>query len=406
MFSYEDHQERVELYEYTLEQYETLKRIRVMGEKFVGPAARRIDREGVFPIEGIEALRESGFIGLCVPREYGGQGAGYRGDVVLLPLVLMELASWCSSTSQVFALHNTGVQLVHAMGDAGQRNFFFREALQGHMFGSFGSETNANRFALNSSVRYTGNGYVLNGRKHFATASTGAKWAYWRSVSEDAAGTQDERYMMPIVQLSAPGVTIIDDWDGIGQRGTGSGTVIAENVFIPEAHVTGGPGAYSKHGSFFAAQFHLNFAAQFVGIATGAYREALRYIKEQARPWPGVASAGEDPYIQLRVADMAVKLASARQLVLRAARLLQAYEEHPELRSSVHAAVSQAKISATQASLEVTSDVFQVMGARAATQKYGIDLYYRNARTLTLHDPVDRQREAVGKYELGIEAHG
>lgn len=389
-----------ELWELTPEQQETIRRVRRLGIEAVGPTAERTDREAVYPFEAIAALRAERLPALSVPRSYGGGGAGYRGDSLLLPLVLMELASWCSSTAQVFALHNTGVQLVHAMGDEDQRRFFFAEALQGHLFGSFGSEANADRSALSSVLAPVEGGYALNGRKIFATGSPGAKWAFWRSVIARTEGSQDDRYMMPIVRLDAAGVEVIDDWDGIGQRGTGSGTVEARDVFIPAAHVMGGPGSYGEHADYFATQFHVNFAAQFVGMAQGAYREALRYIKEQARPWPGVPSAAEDPYIRLRIGDLSARLAGARELVLRAARMLGSFESRPELRDGIRAAASRAKIVSTETALAVTNEVFQVMGARAATRKHAIDHYYRNARTLTLHDPVDRQREAVGRSEL------
>ncbi|WP_176706685.1 acyl-CoA dehydrogenase family protein [Paenibacillus hemerocallicola] len=402
MFSHEDHANAVERLEYSERQVDLLTRIRELGDRRIGPAAKQTDRDGAYPQAGIDALREADLIGLAVPEPYGGRGAGFQGDVVLLVLALMELASYCSSTSQVFALHNTGVQLIHAMGDEKQKRHFFDDVLRGNLFASFGSEANASRFALASTLRKTDGGFILNGKKIFATGSPGAKWAFWRSVSDDAHGNQEERYMMPVVLLSAPGVAVADDWDGMGQRGTGSGTVTADNVFVPELHIMGGPGDYSRHAPFFASQFHIHFAAQFVGIATGAYREALRYVKEKARSWSDAKSAAEDPVTQLRVGDMAAKLAAARQLVLRAARLLQAYNDRPELQAAVHVAASHAKIVATETSLDITNSVFQVMGARAATRAYGFDMYYRNARTLTLHDSVDKQRETVGKYELGL----
>ncbi|WP_233567726.1 acyl-CoA dehydrogenase family protein [Cohnella faecalis] len=93
-------------------------------------------------------------------------------------------------------------------------------------------------------------------------------------------------------------------------------------------------------------------------------------------------------------------MAASRQLVLHAARLLQAYQETPELLPSVRAAASHAKIIATETALEVTSGIFQTMGARAATRENNFDMYYRNARTLTLHDPVDKHRETVGRLQL------
>ncbi|ANY67258.1 hypothetical protein BBD42_12845 [Paenibacillus sp. BIHB 4019] len=395
----------VEQTEYTQRQAELLAQLRRIGKQSIGPAAIQVDNEGTYPYSSLAALKSEGLQNLSVPGAFGGFGAGYKGDAVLLVLALMELASWCSSTSQVFALHNTGVQLVHAMGDAGQQRFFFEEVRRGHLFGSFGSEAGANRFVLANTLRKAEGGYRLNGKKIFATGSPGAKWAFWRSVSDDAPGNQDERYMMPIAELNGAGITIHNDWDGIGQRGTGSGTVIAEDAFIPEAHVMGGPGAYAAHAPFFAAQFHIHFAAQYVGIAIGAFREAAAYLKEKARPWSEAKTAAEDPIAQLRVGEMAAKLSSAQQLVVRGARLLQAVnvrQGDPELHRAVQAAASHAKIIATDTALDVTNAIFQIMGARSATRSCNFDRYYRNARTLTLHDPVDKQREAAGKHELGL----
>lgn len=390
----------LERWELTSAQRPVLEKVRKLGAEVIGPAAGHVDREGTYPRIGIGALKEAKLTGLSVPVADGGLGAGYRGDGTLLPLVLMELASWCASTAQVFALHNTGVQLVHALGSDEQRKFFFAEAKAGHLFASFASEANADRSAISSILKRTDGGYALSGKKIFATGSPGAKWTFWRSVLDGAEGTTEERLVMPVVRLSDPGVTVTDDWDGIGQRGTGSGRVEADRVFVPDSQVIGGPGAYSGHADYFDAQFHLNFAAQFVGMALGAYREARKYVRERARPWPGAASAAEDPYTQLRIGDMAVRLASARQLVLRAAKLLDAHADRPELRRDIRLAASHAKIAATETALDVTSAVFQTMGAGAATRRYGFDAYYRNARTLTLHDPVDRRRQEVGRIEL------
>ncbi|OMF38324.1 hypothetical protein BK133_02010 [Paenibacillus sp. FSL H8-0548] len=392
---------RVEL---TEQQWTILQQARGLGERYLGPAAWQVDQDARYPHEAIHSLIEAGLTSITVPTNAGGLGAGFGGDVLLLPLVLMELAAWCSSASQVFTLHNTGVQLVHALGNSEQQSYFFDQvAGEGKLFASFGSEAGADRFKLGSELAAVEGGFCMNGTKIFATGSTGAKWAIWRSVRSDIEGTQEERFTMPIVDLAAAGVTVIDDWDGIGQRGTGSGTVKAENVFVPNEHVIGSSGEFSRVQDFFNIQFHIHFAAQYVGIAAGALRDALVYVKEKSRSWTVGAAAADDPAIQLRIGEMDAKLAAARQLVLRAARLLQAAQDNSDLYASAALASSQAKVVATSVSLEITSDVFQLMGARAATRKYGFDRYFRNARTLTLHDPVDKQRELLGKSALRDE---
>lgn len=526
------------------EQLHWVRLARQAGEQTIGPAAAETDRTARYPHSSVEALCQAGLLSLAVPQRHGGAGGGFRGDVLLLPLVLMELASWCSSTSQILALHNSGVQFVHALGDEAQQQFFFAEVMAGNLFGSFGSEgqlhigqpgpapaggagaesageargvaggaseagsgaagpgasgeqatapgasagapsaraaapsakaaalsaraaapsvstatpsastatpsastatpsastatpsaraatpsaraaTPSARSAAPSAVsvlRAAGEsgGYVLTGRKMFATGSPGAKWAFWRSVLEDADGNRDSRPAMPVVRLSDAGVAIYEDWDGIGQRGTGSGTVVAEQVRIPCCQLLGNPGEFTRFEAFFGAQFHIHFAAQFVGMATGAIRAARGFLRAKEQQQPPVAgmatgaggagssavggsyNSSANPVVHLRLGELSAKVAAARQAVLHAARLLQHYETEPALRDQIQIAALQAKIVANDMVLEVTGDIFQVLGARAATRSQALDIYYRNARTLTLHDPVDRLRETVGRYELGL----
>jgi len=395
--------ERLEL---TERQLGLLLLVRELGRTVIGPAAKRVDRDGDYPREAIEALKGAGLTALAVPAAAGGFGAGFRGDVLALPLVLMEIAAWCSSASQVLALHNSAVQYVHALGDEAQTAYFFAEVREGAMFGSFGSENRPGGpgSGMRSILTRVDGGYLLEGDKRFATGSPGAKWAFWHSVPSEEADNPQVPLAMPVVALDAPGVTVHGDWDGIGQRGTGSGTVTARQAFIPERQLIGAPGAFAAYGEFFAAQFNVHFAAQFTGIAYGAYREAVLYAADKRLAWQaGTAgrAADADPVLALRLGDMSAKLAASRQLVLHAARLLQAYQETPELLPSVRAAASHAKIVATETALAVTSDIFQTMGARAATRENNFDMYYRNARTLTLHDPVDKHRETVGRLQLG-----
>jgi len=392
--------ERLEL---TERQNRLLLQVRELGRTVIGPAARRVDRDGDYPREAIEALKQAGLTALAIPVEAGGYGAGFRGDVAALPLALMEIASWCSSASQVLALHNSAVQYVHALGDEAQTAFFFAEVRKGAMFGSFGSENRPDGpgAGRRSTLTPVDGGYLLEGDKRFATGSPGAKWAFWHSVLAEEADNPQAPLAMPVVALDAPNVTVHGDWDGIGQRGTGSGTVSARQAFIPERQLIGRPGAFAAHGDFFSAQFNVHFAAQFTGIAYGAYREALRYAADKLSAGQTADTARADPVLALRLGDLSAKLAASRQLVLHAARLLHAYQETPELLPSVRVAASHAKIVATETALEVTNDVFQTMGARAATRKNDFDMYYRNARTLTLHDPVDKHRETAGRLQLG-----
>ena len=396
MAEFEDYLTKVESVGLVPEQVEMIRRVRQAGREAIGPAARSVDQDRRFPREAMRALHAAGFTALYVPKDAGGAGLSATTSILPQALIAMEVSAWCSSTAQIYGAHCNVLRYVSISGSDALKSFFYREAAEGRFFASLGAEGNADKFKLASRIERNGADYRLNGRKQFATSSTGSSWAYWLAL------TPDGNLMMPMVNLSAPGVTITDNWMGVGQRGTGSGVVVAEDVSVPADHVMtdGGP---DTRTSFLENAMNLIFAAQYAGIAAGAYRAGISYVREKARPWRGLESATHDPFLKLRVADMAVKVNAARQLVIHAARIYEQFAENPAADALTAVAVAQAKVMATEAALDVTSGIFQVMGASSVTTTYGFDRYWRDARTLTLHDPVDRRRELIGTIELGAE---
>lgn len=363
---------------------QVLKDINEIGKLVIGSNAKSVDQEKQFPHISMAALREKELQTLAIPVRFGGMGAGLQEDILLLPLALMKIANWCSSTSQVFALHQSAVQHIKIYGDENQKKFFFEEIKKGHYFGSFGAEGR-----IKSTLRRVDKGYILNGEKIFTTGSLGATWAIWRVSSQDDI---ENRTYLPIINLHAKGITVLDTWDGIGQRGTGSGKVVAKNVFISEEHVM----MVEEEKAttiLFASMFHINFSAQFIGIAQAALKEAIRYIQE-------IPLKKESDLVRLRIGELSAKTKAAEQLMLYAARQLQAFEDGQVTVESLQLSAAQTKIISTDTVLDVTNTIFQVMGARSATTAYNFDRFYRNARTLTLHDEVDRQRIIAGTLEI------
>jgi alkylation response protein AidB-like acyl-CoA dehydrogenase/acetyl esterase/lipase len=373
---------------------ELVRRVRQVGREIIGPAAPAVDSDRRYPHEAMAALHAAGLTTLYVPERAGGLGLSAASSILPQALITMELSAWCSSTAQIYGAHCNVLRYVSILGGDELQSIFHKQAVDGLFFGAFGSENNADRFALGSRMQPDGADYRLTGKKHFATSSTGSSWAYWLSL------THDGRLLMPMVDLRAPGITIIDNWMGVGQRGTGSGVVVADNVHIPAGHVMWGESPENRP-SLFENAMNLIFAAQFAGLAIGAYRTAIAYVREKARPWRGLTSATQDPFLRLRVADMAVKINAARQMVIHAGRAFEQFAADASFDPLTAIAVSQAKVITTETALDVTSGIFQVMGASSATTTYGFDRYFRDARTLTLHDPVDRRRELIGSIELG-----
>lgn len=207
-----------------------------------------------------------------------------------------------------------------------------------------------------------------------------------------------------IVALDAKalGVEIVDDGDGMGQRGTASGTSKFTNVFVPQRDVLGdGPNAFYRAPGAFGPTFQLGFASCYLGTAEGSFAEACRYVRNRVGRMPGQHKLSEDPYVQLQIADMETRLTAGRLLVYDAARRLQAVETDPSRRVDAVLAVYKAKIFTTEVALDVTQDVFTVCGTSVTLAGNKFEMFWRNIRTLTLHDPVDRRREVVGKAVLG-----
>ncbi|WP_214105293.1 acyl-CoA dehydrogenase family protein [Acrocarpospora catenulata] len=246
-----------------------------------------------------------------------------------------------------------------------------------------------------------GGGYRISGRKAFAT---GAQVADRIVVS----GTlPDGPKVMLVVAGDADGVTHGDDWNAFGVRRSASGTIAFDGVWVGPEWVVGevpaSEAAARPDQSLVVPGFQVVFVNLYTGIAQGALAAAAEYTRTKSRPWGGGESATQDPYTLETYGELAAEVAAADALAERArlafdgavakGRALTAGE-----RGEVAVAIATAKVVAQRAVLEVTSRVFEVMGARATTA--GFDRYWRDARTHTLHDPLAYKLREVGDYTL------
>jgi alkylation response protein AidB-like acyl-CoA dehydrogenase len=244
-------------------------------------------------------------------------------------------------------------------------------------------------------------GFLLNGRKTFAT---GAAVADRLVVS--ATRTDNGEKLTFLLDGKAGGITYLDDWDNIGQRLTASGGVNFENVEVSE--ILGvQPVNEEPRISLAAIGFQLVLAQLYVAIAEGALQEAADYTRTKTRPWfvSGVEHATEDPYIVAAYGEMVAQTKAAGLLADDAGRRLWEATElgrhlTPQKRGEVAVAISEAKVVSTKLVNEVTSRIFEQVGARGTAAKYGVDRFWRNARTLTLHDPVVYKAREVGEHFL------
>jgi len=373
---------------------EALEVARRLSDEFAVGAAER-DAERRLPVAEVERLSASGLLGITVPREHGGAGVG----AVTWAEVFRLLAAGDPNLAQIPQSHFVYINVLKQQGTPAQQAFFFAEVLAGRRFGNAQSEAGTKHLQdIRTRLRSTSTGgYLLTGVKHY---STGALFADWIPV---LARADDGELYVAYVPADAPGLEVIDDWDGMGQRTTASGTVRLEEVpveydrVVPHHLTFRGP---QLHG----AQAQLMHAAIDVGIAGAALAEAVTFVAEKSRPWfeADVERAAEDSLLIQRFGELSVRLRGAEALLGQAAeavdRALGELIEESAAETSI--AVASAKVAADSAAVELTNALFEVSGTRSALNALNLHRHWRNARTHTLHDPVRWKLQHIGRYVL------
>ena len=394
-------------FELSLEGQRMLGTFQQLRKEKVAPRALKHDKAATFPVDTFQDLHHAKLLELSIPKEYGGRDMRLHKEFLVEVMATEELSKACSATGQAFHNHSSALEVITALGtDAQKRHFFGEVVTQGAVTGGWASErTGKTLYDLKTRATPVDGGYLVNGEKFFSTNSGGARWGML-FIPPD--GRSLNEFLIFIIPMDAPGVSHLHDWNPLGQRATTSGTTRYENVFIPHENVLGGPGEYFEKCPLMGHHYQLGWAAVYAGIAGGALEAGIEYVKTKTRPWAETSyeRAVDDPYIQNHVADMSIAVEASRLLLYKATRFMEAAAHDLSLRPEAAIAVYQAKVMATEAALDISNRIFQVCGARAAADapQNGLDLFWRNARTFTLHDPVDYRRQRIGKYLLAGEA--
>lgn len=380
--------------------------LRAIVQKKIAPRADQHDHEGSFPVDNFQDLHRAGLLGLTIPKEYGGLGGGMGGDHLVFYLSVYEIAKACGSTALSWGHHSYIAGLVNQLGTAEQKQRYFGQVIRdGALFASIGTEPRTDAtMQLGTFARRTDGGYIVNGRKRFGSSMGYAAFHMLWTMVEDEPDMR-KGLLFPIVEPTNPAVKIIRDWTSMGMRATATDSMEITNCFVPDADILGSPGAYFRL-PLQSLLFHTEFAANFIGIASGALEFAVNYLHTQARPWIGssVQRASEDPYIQYRVGDMYTLREAALALVIRVGTLIQKAQDggNEEDLTQAGLAAWAAKVMATQVCREITNMAFQVCGSRSTRATYNFDRFWRDATTFALHDPVDYRRKAIGDVVLGV----
>ena len=362
----------------------------------IAPGAQARDRERTLPWQEVERFSQSGLWGITVPREYGG--AGVSTGVLTQVVALVSAAD--GNFGHIPQNHYYALEALRVGGSSAQKAFFYDRVLRGERLGNALAEIGHKDFKRRTQLLREPGGWFVQGQKFYCT---GAIFAHWIPTLVSAQEAQGERQYLVFVPRSAPGVTVIDDWDGFGQRVTGSGSVQFERVRVEPEWVVPFTTSFEQPSTIgpFAQIIH---AALDAGIGHVALQATLPFIRDHARPWidAGVDSAAQDPLLLQQLGNVHVRLRAADALIARAALAVDAAQRLPTEDSVAAAsvAVAKAKALSTSASLLAGSKLFELGGSGATLAAHGLDRFWRNARVHTLHDPVRWKYHAVGNYVL------
>jgi alkylation response protein AidB-like acyl-CoA dehydrogenase len=371
--------------------------IRATGERLAQSLAETSverDREGGTAKRERDLIRASGLLACSVPTEHGGPGASWLEVMQLVRL----LSSADSSLGHLFGFHHLLVATVRLFGTRAQWEPAYRESASGQLF--WGNALNP----LDPGTRLSRKDGVasISGKKSFCSGALDSD-----RLIVSATDEATNKLVVAAIPSNRAGIRYNHDWDNLGQRQTDSGSVELENVVIHENELLTTPGPLgSPFASLRPCIAQLVLGNVYLGIAEGALAIAKPYTHTQRRAWPsGGASAVEDPYVLARYGEFFLQVQSARLLCDAAAQALDAAwnakeDVSPEARGHAALAIAAAKVATTRASLDVSTKIFDVMGARSTTAKLRLDRFFRNARTHTLHDPVDYKLKELGEWEL------
>jgi SfnB family sulfur acquisition oxidoreductase len=369
---------------------EALDIARALATGFARQSSDR-DVNRILPFDELDTLAQSGLLGITVPSEYDGLDIS---NAILAEIVAI-LSEADPSIGQIPQNHFYTLEALRTDGSEEQKRFFFARALTGDRFANAISEASL-KGAGPQHARLAGDGlgYRIDGQKFY---STGALFAEWLAIlAHDPAG----KLTMSFVPRGTEGVQIIDDWDGFGQRTTGSGTIILHNVYINADAVVAHHKGFERP-TVIGPVAEITHAGIDLGIARAAFADMVQFVK-QAAAADSYGRSGDQPLIVARIGEIAIRLEAATATVERAGKKVDAAQVSPTEQRVIEAtlAAAAARVLATEIALEASNALFELAGTSATRIGLNLDRHWRNARTHTLHDPARQKHHAVGNYHL------
>jgi alkylation response protein AidB-like acyl-CoA dehydrogenase len=379
--------------------YETLtERFRPIFARIAEGAVER-ERTRTLPFEPIKWLKEAAFGAVRIPVEFGGAGA----SLPQLFQLLIELATADSNVPQALRGHFAFVEdRLNAQAFSTQ-DIWFKRFVAGELVGNAWTEVGDVKLGqVITRISRQGEQWVANGTKYYSTGSLFADWIDLYAQRDDTGAD-----VIAAVRVQQPGVRQSDDWDGFGQRTTGSGTSVFENAVVEDENLID----FSTRFKYQTAFYQLTLLAVLVGSGRAAVRDIAEQVRNRTRVFShgNAPSARDDAQVQQVVGKASAQVYAAEATALRAAHASQrAYvahfgkDEQAEREANIAAELesAQGQVAISELVLRATSDLFNALGASATRATLQLDRHWRNARTAASHNPLIYKERIIGDWEI------
>ncbi|MGO3985757.1 acyl-CoA dehydrogenase [Pseudomonas sp. SAS7] len=370
----------------TDEQQQIADAVRAFAQERLKPFAEQWDKEHRFPKEAIEEMAELGLFGMLVPEQWGGSDTGY----VAYAMALEEIAAGDGACSTIMSVHNSvGCVPILRFGTEQQKAQFLTPLATGAMLGAFAltePQAGSDASSLKARARLDGDHYVLNGSKQFITSGQNAGVVIVFAVTDPEAGKRGISAF--IVPTDSPGYQVARVEDKLGQHASDTCQIVFDNVRVPVANRLGAEGEGYKIALANLEGGRIGIASQAVGMARAAFEVARDYANERQSFGKALI---EHQAVAFRLADMATKIAVARQMVLHAAALRDA--GRPALVEA-----SMAKLFASEMAEKVCSDALQTLGGYGYLSDFPLERIYRDVRVCQIYEGTsDIQRMVIAR---------
>lgn len=377
-------------FELTKEQEMTRRMVRDFAEEKIKPRAIEIDVEAKFPEDIFKDMGELGLLGIPFPEQYGGVG----GDTITYALAVEEIGRVCGSTGLSYAAAvSLGASPIYYFGTEEQKEKFLKPLAEGKALGSFGlTEPNAGSDAggTMTTARLDGDEYVINGEKCFITNAS-----YAQQIIVTAVTGKDDRgkniISAIIVPTDTPGLTITDNYDKMGVRGSNTAEIVLEDVRVPKENLLGDPEKGFKQFLYTLDGGRISIAALGVGIAQASLDKALAYAKERKQFGQPLTKFQA---IQFKLADMAMEIELARNMVMKAAWLKDQGKNFTK-------EAAYAKLFATETAFRAANQAIQIHGGYGYMREYEVERYLRDAKLLEIGEGTSEIQRIVIARQLG-----